>query len=98
MSRYVIEYEKYLTQKEVRCKLSCSLPILKLEKIWKAAGFYVILAQYTDDAVLVYQAYNCEIADYAVKHQKHGTSSSFPRPFLMGFLGLRVALVTAPLE
>jgi hypothetical protein len=37
--------------------------------IWPASGRH-ILAQFTDDAILVYQAYNDKIADYAVEHQK----------------------------
>ena len=31
-----------------------------------------VLAQYNDEAILVYQAYNNEIADYAVQNQKFG--------------------------
>eukprot|EP01118_Nematostelium_gracile_P008219 TRINITY_DN2722_c0_g1_i1.p1 TRINITY_DN2722_c0_g1~~TRINITY_DN2722_c0_g1_i1.p1 ORF type:complete len:231 (+),score=62.25 TRINITY_DN2722_c0_g1_i1:85-777(+) len=36
---------------------------------WPKSGQY-IMAQYSDDSVVVYQAFNAEIADYAVKNQK----------------------------
>ena len=39
--------------------------------LWPQSGRH-ILAQYTDDAILVYQAYNNQIADYALQHQKLG--------------------------
>eukprot|EP01116_Phalansterium_solitarium_P025719 TRINITY_DN9971_c0_g1_i2.p1 TRINITY_DN9971_c0_g1~~TRINITY_DN9971_c0_g1_i2.p1 ORF type:complete len:212 (-),score=27.56 TRINITY_DN9971_c0_g1_i2:175-810(-) len=38
---------------------------------WPASGKH-ILAQYDDDAVLVYQAYNAEIGRYAVENQRFG--------------------------
>lgn len=38
-------------------------------EIWPKEGKH-ILAQYDDDAVLVYQAYNPTIAKYAIKHKK----------------------------
>jgi hypothetical protein len=37
--------------------------------LWPQSGRH-ILAQYNDEAILVYQAYNEQIADYAVKNQK----------------------------
>jgi len=40
-------------------------------KKWPQSGQH-ILAQHTDDYVIVYQAFNREIAEYAVFHQKFG--------------------------
>lgn len=40
-------------------------------KKWPQNGQH-ILAQYTDEYVIVYQAFNAEIADFAVRHQKFG--------------------------
>ena len=39
------------------------------DDVWPKNGKH-ILAQYDKDAVVVYQAYCPEIADYAVKHQR----------------------------
>jgi hypothetical protein len=36
-----------------------------------------VLAQFTDDAVLVYQAYNSEIGKYALEHKKFQGCSTF---------------------
>ena len=41
------------------------------KELWPASGRHV-LAQYDDNAILVYQAYNDAIADYAIEHQKFG--------------------------
>ena len=35
---------------------------------WPGSGKHV-LAQFTDEAILVYQAYNNDIADYAIQNQ-----------------------------
>jgi len=41
------------------------------KELWPQSGRH-ILAQYNDEAILVYQAYNKQIAEYAVQHQKFG--------------------------
>jgi len=46
------------------------------KKRWPKQGRH-ILAQYTDDAILVYQAYNSTIAKYAVEHQKFEGCNAF---------------------
>lgn len=45
---------------------------------WPTAGRH-LLAHYTDDAVVVYQAYNHQIADFAVQHQRFGGAFRFSR-------------------
>lgn len=45
---------------------------------WPTSGQH-IMAQYDDSSVIVYQAYNLSIADYAVKHQRFGGDFSFSR-------------------
>lgn len=40
-------------------------------KVWPAGGRH-ILAQYDDDTIIVYQAFNPNVADYAVKHGQFG--------------------------
>jgi hypothetical protein len=45
-----------------------SEPYGEQEKIWPQEGKH-ILAQYDDETIVVYQAFNHKIADYAVKHQ-----------------------------
>lgn len=45
---------------------------------WPTSGRH-LLAHYTDDAVVVYQAYNHQIADFAVQHQRFGGAFSFSR-------------------
>ncbi|KNC53517.1 uncharacterized protein AMSG_01230 [Thecamonas trahens ATCC 50062] len=44
---------------------------------WPTEG-RVVLAQYTEDAVLVYQAYNDAIANYALEHQRFGGPAFSP--------------------
>eukprot|EP01125_Pyxidicula_operculata_P014988 TRINITY_DN5064_c0_g1_i2.p1 TRINITY_DN5064_c0_g1~~TRINITY_DN5064_c0_g1_i2.p1 ORF type:complete len:275 (-),score=17.57 TRINITY_DN5064_c0_g1_i2:614-1411(-) len=48
------------------------------KEIWPQSGRHV-LAQYNDQGILVYQAYNNEIADYALENQKFGGSWSTTR-------------------
>ncbi|KAF0977245.1 hypothetical protein FDP41_003898 [Naegleria fowleri] len=45
------------------------IPYSEVRSGWPSEGNHII-ASYTDHAVLVYQAFNDEIADYALKHQK----------------------------
>lgn len=45
---------------------------------WPTSGRH-LLAHYTDDAVVVYQAYNHQIANFAVQHQRFGGAFSFQR-------------------
>ncbi|KAL9641861.1 hypothetical protein ABK040_011846 [Willaertia magna] len=45
------------------------VPYDEVRNTWPSAGNHII-ASYTDDAVLVFQAFNDEIADYALQHQK----------------------------
>ncbi|HVK79732.1 MAG TPA: DUF4291 domain-containing protein [Verrucomicrobiae bacterium] len=40
-------------------------------KVWPADGRH-ILAQYDDDTIIVYQAFNPNVADYAMKHGQFG--------------------------
>ena len=47
---------------------------IKQSQRWPSDGKH-ILAQYTDDYVIVYQAFNKDIADYAVRNQKFGGNS-----------------------
>jgi hypothetical protein len=47
-------------------------------KLWPQSGQH-ILAQFDDDTIIVYQAYNSEIAKYAVPHQRFGGAFSFSR-------------------
>ena len=49
---------------------------LQSREIWPGRGQH-ILAQYDEDSVIVYQAYNKSIADYAVEHGKFAGCSSF---------------------
>lgn len=43
-------------------------PYLKIRETWPDMGKFV-LAQYTDDAILVYAAFESDIVSYAAKHQ-----------------------------
>ncbi|KAG2382742.1 hypothetical protein C9374_005322 [Naegleria lovaniensis] len=45
------------------------VPYDQVRDTWPSIGNHII-ATYSDDAVLVYQAFNDEIADYALEHQK----------------------------
>ena len=45
------------------------VPYDEVRSDWPDEGNHII-ASYTDTAVLVYQAFNDEIADYAIQHQK----------------------------
>ncbi|MBL8018675.1 MAG: DUF4291 domain-containing protein [Leptospirales bacterium] len=45
---------------------------------WPADGKHIV-AQFDENSIVVYQAYNREIADYAVAHQTFGGSFSFNR-------------------
>eukprot|EP00754_Rhynchopus_humris_P004493 Rhum_TRINITY_DN12276_c0_g1::Rhum_TRINITY_DN12276_c0_g1_i1::g.50642::m.50642 len=45
------------------------MPYAKVSEAWPTTGRH-ILASYTDEAVLVYQAFNDAIADYAVANQR----------------------------
>jgi hypothetical protein len=49
--------------------ISVCLYQVQRDNWWPQTG-KVIMAQYNSQAVLVYQSYNAEIADWAVKHQK----------------------------
>jgi hypothetical protein len=53
-------------------------PYLDQARDWPAAGRH-ILAQFDDDAIVVYQAYRPAIAAYAVRHQRFGGEFSFTR-------------------
>eukprot|EP01125_Pyxidicula_operculata_P001836 TRINITY_DN11699_c0_g1_i1.p1 TRINITY_DN11699_c0_g1~~TRINITY_DN11699_c0_g1_i1.p1 ORF type:complete len:227 (+),score=36.17 TRINITY_DN11699_c0_g1_i1:184-864(+) len=46
------------------------------KSVWPKSGRH-ILAQYTDDAILVYQAYNKDIGSYAVKNKKFDGCEKF---------------------
>lgn len=46
-------------------------PYLEMKKSWRKEGKH-ILAQFDDENVFVYQAFNPSIAEFAVKHQKFG--------------------------
>lgn len=48
------------------------------KKDWPNSGKH-IMAQYTDDSIVVYQAFRKEIADYAVSRQQFGGAFSFSR-------------------
>ncbi|EFC37256.1 predicted protein [Naegleria gruberi] len=52
------------------------IPYGEARNEWPDDGNHII-ASYTEDAVLVYQAFNDEIADYAVKHQKFDGCPSY---------------------
>lgn len=62
----------------ITCIMACSRVAFHLDtqnyleqkqKWWPKAGKH-ILAQYDEDKVVVYQAFNAAIAEYAVKNQK----------------------------
>ena len=53
-------------------------PYLEQKALWPTSGRH-ILAQYTDDTVIVYQAYSPAIAEWAVEHQQLGGPWSFER-------------------
>ena len=53
-------------------------PYLELSKNWPESGRH-ILAQYDDEAIIVYQAYRPEIGEYAVAHQRFGGAFKFTR-------------------
>jgi hypothetical protein len=53
-------------------------PYLAQRERWPSAGRY-ILAQYDDDALIVYQAYRPSIAEFAVAEQRFGGEWSFER-------------------
>jgi hypothetical protein len=53
-------------------------PYSEQVNVWPADGRH-ILAQYDDDTVVVYQAYNPTVARYAVEHGRFGGGFSFSR-------------------
>ena len=53
-------------------------PYLEQRASWPSTGRH-ILAHYDDESVVVYQAYNAAIADWAVAHQRLGGPWSFAR-------------------
>ncbi|MCB9628399.1 MAG: DUF4291 domain-containing protein [Sandaracinaceae bacterium] len=53
-------------------------PYLEQRASWPSTGRH-ILAHYDDESVVVYQAYNAAIADWAVAHQRFGGPWSFSR-------------------
>lgn len=55
---------------ENRLKLKTEL-YLEQTETWPTVGRHV-LAQYDDDTIIVYQAFNSNVADYAVKHGQFG--------------------------
>jgi len=50
--------------------LETELYMTQLQR-WPKSGCY-IMGQFDDKSIVVYQAFNSSIADYAVQHQKFG--------------------------
>ena len=57
------------TKDETTHTLELDSYVAQLKKFWPRKGRH-ILAQYDDSSVVVYQAYNREIAKYAVENQR----------------------------
>ena len=53
-------------------------PYLEQASTWPSEGRH-ILAQYDESAIIVYQAYRPDIAEYAVTHQRFGGEFSYSR-------------------
>lgn len=81
ISASLVEGPKRSSIRRTRALIQMTLltePYDDQRRVWPAHGRH-ILAQFTDEHIVLYQAYRPEIASYAVIHQRFGGAFSFSR-------------------